>query len=326
MRVHSVEELVDSCCCSPAIEGKVASGPGVGVITFGGGNGVLGADQCAQHGLATPALESRSAPSACGRSSFRWRPPPTRSISRRPRRFAPKPWRSFRRRSTSSPRNPKSSRCCSSSARWPRRQREISEVICGLAERAAKPVCVELALAAARRAGAAGRARRLLVPRSGAGHPRARQAGRAWRCGTPTRRRGIASETTAFDWQAFVAVERHARGHSGAACHRILAAAGLACRRRRAGRGRGGSAVRVADAIGLPVVLKGISRGSRIGPRRVSLRSICAPRTTCAPHSVGLTRARPSSSARTRRRLCAEDASAAAPSCSSPRFAIRCSA
>ena len=51
MRVHSVEELVDLVLLLAGNEGKVASGPGVGVITFGGGNGVLGADQCAHFGL-----------------------------------------------------------------------------------------------------------------------------------------------------------------------------------------------------------------------------------------------------------------------------------
>ena len=56
LRARSVEELVDLVCMLVDNRHRVPSGPGVGVITFGGGNGVLGADQCAQNGLVTPAL------------------------------------------------------------------------------------------------------------------------------------------------------------------------------------------------------------------------------------------------------------------------------
>src|SRR4029453_14492102 len=41
--------------------GKVCAGPGVGVVTFGGGNGVLAADQCALNGLSTPSLSAECA-------------------------------------------------------------------------------------------------------------------------------------------------------------------------------------------------------------------------------------------------------------------------
>src|SRR5207245_11463259 len=51
IRVQSVEELVDVVLMLVGNRGKVCSGPGVGVITFGGGNGVLAADQCALNGL-----------------------------------------------------------------------------------------------------------------------------------------------------------------------------------------------------------------------------------------------------------------------------------
>ena len=56
MRARSVEELVDLCCMLVGNTHRVPRGRGVGLITFGGGNGVLGADQCAQNGLSTPAL------------------------------------------------------------------------------------------------------------------------------------------------------------------------------------------------------------------------------------------------------------------------------
>ncbi len=59
IRVGSVEELVDTCLqLAGAPVGRVPGGNGVGVITFGGGNGVLAADQCARHGLTVPALDA----------------------------------------------------------------------------------------------------------------------------------------------------------------------------------------------------------------------------------------------------------------------------
>jgi acyl-CoA synthetase (NDP forming) len=38
-------------------EDRMPKGPGVGIVTFGGGNGVLAADQAAEYGLATPMLD-----------------------------------------------------------------------------------------------------------------------------------------------------------------------------------------------------------------------------------------------------------------------------
>jgi acyl-CoA synthetase (NDP forming) len=57
IRVFSVEELVDVALMAGGIgTARLPAGPGVGIVTFGGGNGVLAADQCAQHGLSTPPL------------------------------------------------------------------------------------------------------------------------------------------------------------------------------------------------------------------------------------------------------------------------------
>ena len=61
IRVHSVEALVDVCLLLAGTEdAKLPRGRGVGIVTFGGGNGVLAADQCAAHGLTVPALASVS--------------------------------------------------------------------------------------------------------------------------------------------------------------------------------------------------------------------------------------------------------------------------
>ncbi|HEY6431357.1 MAG TPA: CoA-binding protein, partial [Acetobacteraceae bacterium] len=59
IRVGSVEEMVDVCLVLAGLPAsKIPRGPGVGVITFGGGNGVLAADQCAEHGLSSPMLDA----------------------------------------------------------------------------------------------------------------------------------------------------------------------------------------------------------------------------------------------------------------------------
>jgi acyl-CoA synthetase (NDP forming) len=61
IRVDSVEELVDVALMLVANHTRPPAGSGVGIVSFGGGSGVLAADQCAQHGLATPALSAAGA-------------------------------------------------------------------------------------------------------------------------------------------------------------------------------------------------------------------------------------------------------------------------
>jgi acetate---CoA ligase (ADP-forming) len=61
VRVDSVEELLDVALMLVANHGRPAAGPGVGIVSFGGGSGVLAADQCAQHGLVTPELSAEGA-------------------------------------------------------------------------------------------------------------------------------------------------------------------------------------------------------------------------------------------------------------------------
>ena len=61
IRVYSVEELVDvSLLLAGLPAGRLPAGPGVGIVTFGGGNGVLAVDQCIQQGLTTPPLSPAS--------------------------------------------------------------------------------------------------------------------------------------------------------------------------------------------------------------------------------------------------------------------------
>ncbi len=57
IRVYSIEELADVCLMLAGMgRGRLPAGPGTGIVTFGGGNGVLGVDQCEQAGLTVPPL------------------------------------------------------------------------------------------------------------------------------------------------------------------------------------------------------------------------------------------------------------------------------
>lgn len=51
IRVYSIEELADVCLLLAGMgRGRMPAGSGIGIVTFGGGNGVLGVDQCEQPG------------------------------------------------------------------------------------------------------------------------------------------------------------------------------------------------------------------------------------------------------------------------------------
>lgn len=56
VRVHSVEEMIEVAAVLVGKTDNLLFGRGVGIVTFGGGNGVLAADQCAAEGLVTPPL------------------------------------------------------------------------------------------------------------------------------------------------------------------------------------------------------------------------------------------------------------------------------
>ena len=58
IRVDSVEELIDTALMLVGNHSRLPAGPGVGIVSFGGGSGVLAADQCTQHGLFAPALSA----------------------------------------------------------------------------------------------------------------------------------------------------------------------------------------------------------------------------------------------------------------------------
>ena len=256
MRARSVEELVDIVLLLAGNRDKVASGPGVGVITFGGGNGVLGADQCAQAGLAVPPLDEVF--------TERLRPHLV-SVATAANPLDLTPTTAFRAGGLDA--LPKALDVMhdapgidallfvvgSMAAKAP----EICDVIAGLHDRARKPVCVswpsppkivparlaERGIHAFTEVARGIRALAKLVERHAAG---ARPA------------RPPSSSLPAFDWAPFVPTGDVELVIPEPTCHRILAAAGLAVA---AGElvADEPAAVRVAARLGWPVVLKGIT-------------------------------------------------------------------
>ena len=272
MRVYSVEELVDVMLMLVGNQGKLCSGPGVGVITFGGGNGVLAADQCALHGLSTPSLGAQV--------TERLRPLLV-SVASAANPLDLTPTTAFRAEALAQlPRaldliseEPQIHSLLFIVGSLAAKADEICDIIRALSERSAKPVAVcwpspprgvparlaehgVYSFVEAARAIAA-------ISRLTARGTAAQRPARAGRTGL-----------TAFDWPAFAA-------NSDAVvpepqCHRILKAAGLPVA---AGElaNDAADAVRIAESIGLPVVLKGISprvtHRAKAGLIAVDLRS-----------------------------------------------------
>jgi acetyltransferase len=252
MRAHSIEELVDLLLLLAGNEGKVCAGTGVGVITFGGGNGVLAADQCAQAGLSTPALREQCVE--------RLRPLLI-SVATAANPLDLTPSTAFR--ADAMERLPQAIDVVASepsiqslvfiAGSMAAKANEISQVMCGLAQRARVPVCVSW-------------------PSPPRGVP-ARLAAEGLHAFTEPARgiRALAKLVTReppraplpatfapFDWQSFVATDDAPAVVTEPTCHRILAATGLSV-------AAGAlvddeeTAVAAASAIGLPVVLKGVS-------------------------------------------------------------------
>ncbi len=254
IRVYSVEELVDVLLMLAGNPGKPCAGPGVGVITFGGGSGVLAADQCALNDLTTPAL------SAEGTARLR---PLLVSVATAANPLDLTPTTAFRPEALAQlPRaldvfseEPGIHSLLFIAGSLASKAAEISEVIRGLAQRSTKPVgvCwpspprgVPARLAEHGIYSFAEPARAVVaLARMTAQGAAARRPARDPKRAIP-----------AFDWPGFVA--DGATIVSEPQCHRILKAAGLAVAAGELAQDED-QAVRAAVSLGLPVVLKGVS-------------------------------------------------------------------
>ena len=256
MRVHSVEALVDLVLMLAGNRDRVVGEPGVGVITFGGGNGVLAADQCAKEGLSVPALSDTCT------EQLR---PLLVSVASAANPLDLTPTTAFRAEAMAQlphaldiiAAQPQIGSLLFIAGSMAARATEISAVIRGLAERAPKPVCVSWPSPPhgipARLADHGiysfvdpARGIRALATLVEHGRAAARPA------------RPAASVVEPFDWPAFVPVQETHAVLSEPSCNRLLSAAGLAVAAS-VFVTDAAAALRAAATLGMPVVLKGIT-------------------------------------------------------------------
>jgi acyl-CoA synthetase (NDP forming) len=228
----------------------------VAAITFGGGPGVLSADQCAHHGLATPPLEPHS--------SERLKPlvTPIASVANpidlTPETYnQPKWFALFPEALDVVAADPNIHTLFFQCGPMSRGAEELVDVISALRSRTDKMICVGWPLAS----------RAVLDRLSARGVYAFPEYARGIRAiGQSVRYRSALSrpsrpasvESPDFPWPSFVPHPTAGLVISEHQCHRILAAAGLPTA---AGQlaSTGEEALRVANAVGYPVVLKGIS-------------------------------------------------------------------
>jgi acyl-CoA synthetase (NDP forming) len=257
IRVHSQEELLDvAMLLSGSDLDKLPRGTGVAAITFGGGPGVLSADQCAQHGLATSPLMPIS--------TERLKPlvPPIASVANpidltpeaynQPRWFA-----LFPQALDVVAADPNIHTLFFQCGPMSRGAEELADVMSALRSRTEKMICVGWPLAS----------RAVLERLSARGvyvFPEYARGIRAigqlvrYRSDLSRPSRPSNVKVPPFDWSSLVTDPTPGTVISEHECHRILAAAGLPTAAGQVARSVE-EALRVANAMGYPVALKGIS-------------------------------------------------------------------
>ncbi|HVF63382.1 MAG TPA: acetate--CoA ligase family protein [Casimicrobiaceae bacterium] len=256
LRVRSVEELVDVVLLLVDNQRRLPTGSGVGVITFGGGNGVLGADQCAQNGLATPPLSAACAqrlrpllvPVATAANPLDLTPTTA---------FRPEAMANLPQALDVFAAEPPIQSLLFVVGSMAAKASEICDVVGGLAERTHKPLCVSWPSPPRAVPGRLAERGIYAFPDPARGiRAVARWVEHGLAVGRPSPERNL--NVAPFEWQAFVPIDDQPAIVSEPTCHRILTAAGLAVA---AGElvGDEAGASRAADALGLPVVLKGIT-------------------------------------------------------------------
>jgi acetyltransferase len=274
IRVHSVEELVDVTLLLAGNRGRVCSGGGVGVITFGGGNGVLAADQCALNGLSTPPLTAESIARL---------KPLLVSVATAANPVDLTPTTAFRAEALAQlpqaldviAAQPDIHSLLFIAGALASRGTEISDVVSGFASRSAKPVCIcwpSPPRGIPARLAQHGIYTFVEAARGITALSRLAVHGAASMRPENTRRVVVST----VNWTAFVAVDDTAAVVTEDRCHRILAAAGLPVAAGELATDEAG-ALRAAASIGFPVVLKGISgkvtHRAKAGLLAVDLRS-----------------------------------------------------
>jgi acyl-CoA synthetase (NDP forming) len=282
VQVSSMEEMLDVVLLLDSIDlGKLPAGRNVAPITFGGGFGVLAADQCARRGLATPPLAEAS------REKLKALLPPIAAhgnpFDLTPVTYNQAAWME---------RLPQALEVIAADdaidtllfmcGPMGRHGNELAGIIRDLRDRTRKTVCLAWPLAPAGMVEQArkdgffvflefDRAINAIAKVSGLG----RDLDRAER-GAP------AGASPPFDWRSHIAAPAQGQLVPEHVCHRLLAAAGLPIARGRfAANAR--DALTAARELGFPLAMKGIAASithrARMGLVALDLRSedeICA--------------------------------------------------
>lgn len=256
IQVHSLEELLDNVLfLSSADLSKWPAGNGIAAVTFGGGGGVLAADQAARNGLLMPMLGTAT------RDKLRPLLPPIAAVDNpvdlTPQVYNQAEWFAhFGDVLDLIAAEPGIDSILLMFGPMARRGLEIAEAICDFRERTPKTVAIAWPLAP--------RGIPELLRRRGA-HVFTEYARAIAVLGQLARRRRFvagaiepAIAAIAFDWSQYVPEPTAGTVVSEAQCHRLLAAAGLPVAAARLVRSEP-DAAEAAIAVGLPVVMKGIS-------------------------------------------------------------------
>jgi len=257
IRVHSLEEMLDVAMFLSGIpRDRLPSGPGVAAMTFGGGTGVLSADQCVPQGLTTPSLDPAT------KARLKDIVPPIASIAN-PIDLTPETYNQahfldlFPKALDEIAGDPNVHTLYFQCGGMAHKATEIMDNICGIRDRSKKPVCVFWALApetVRKRLPAEGI---YVFPEVARG---VRAIGHAVRFAAALARPPRANKVglPTFDWDAHVTRPTAGTVISEHQCHALLAAAGLPVAAGQLAEDEDGIA-RAAEAVGFPVALKGIS-------------------------------------------------------------------
>jgi acyl-CoA synthetase (NDP forming) len=257
IRVHSQEELLDvALALSGADLARLPAGAGVATITYGGGSGVLAADQCARVGLHTPPLEAGT------RERLKPLVPPIASVANpidlTPEVYNQPIWLERLPQALDViAADPGLDALLFQGGPMGQHLDEMIEAIRGLHARAGKTVCVSWPFAPSEV--------RARLPEAGMPvFPEHARAIRAiahlarYRSALEQPRRGEAPLRSGFDWAAYVADPAPGTVIGEPICHRILAAAGLPVPAGQIAAGMD-EALAAARRLGFPVALKGIA-------------------------------------------------------------------
>jgi acetyltransferase len=257
MQVHSLEELLDTALfLSSADLRKWPAGSGIAAVSFGGGGGVLAADQAARQGLVMPMLTTPT------RDKLRPLVPPIAAfdnpVDLTPQVYNQAEWFAhFGAALDVIAADPGIHSILLQFGPMAQRGIEIAQAICDFRERTEKTVCIAWPLAP--------RGIPELLRRRGV-YVFIEYARAIAVLGQLARCRPVAAgdfgkaavPAMAFNWSQYVRDPTAGTVVSEADCHRLLAAAGLPVAAGRLVRSES-EAGEAAIALGLPVAMKGIS-------------------------------------------------------------------